>query len=73
MQEDVEAVIVPVGPNKAIIYSGTEAVNNPVLEDDEDETFFQHTLEEVKVRIALASIIDINVTYLFRRFRGGGE
>lgn len=63
MQEDVEAVIVPVGPNEAIIYSGAEAVNNPVLEDDEDETFFQHTLEEVKVRILLASIIDINVLY----------
>ena len=42
------------GPHDAVIYSGTDA-SNAIADVDDDESFFQHSLEEVKVSILFLS------------------
>lgn len=48
-EESTEIVINPVGPNEAIIFSSDGAVKF-TLPDDDDESFFQHTLDDIKGR-----------------------
>jgi len=47
--ENIQAVVNPVGPHEAIIFM-SEGSSRFTLPDDNDEDFFQHTLEDVKGR-----------------------
>ena len=54
------------GPHDAVIYSGTDASNAIADATDLDDSFFQHSLEEVKVSNIL--FLSLLIAYCFELF-----